>query len=345
MRPLHFRSVYNDRKTFVMITRQQLAQNRERCRAKAVGSLVGLAVGDALGDLGRNHEHRLRYGLVSELTDAGRSTDDTEFALLTARTILDNGGNLTSQAVVQSWQRYILDMGGVFERGGKPQYGAVANLRRGILPPLSGVDNVQNNDDGAAMRIAPVGILCAGQPARAAELARIEAEISHDRDGVWAAQAVAASVAVAMVDGSVEEIVHAGVAQLPSDSWMGRAMTRAMCICDEEKGVEAAWLRLHDELWTPVHSVSPEAIPQAFALFRLTKGDFQQGMFWGCNFGRDADTIGAVIGALSGALHGVEVIPAAWVERARRPAGVCLRFAAQEDCVEIAKQLAGCIQG
>jgi ADP-ribosylglycohydrolase len=301
---------------------------------------VGLAVGDALGDLGRNQEHRLRYGLATELTAAGKSTDDTEFALLTARTLLDSGGALTRAAVVQSWQRYILAMGGVFERGGKPQYGAVANLRRGILPPLSGSDNVQNNDDGAAMRIAPIGIICAGQPERAAELARIEAEISHDRDGVWAAQAVAASVAVAMVDGNVSEIIDAGVAQLPADSWMGRAMTRAMRVCDEAQTIEAAWLRLHDELWTPVHSVSPEAIPQAYAVFRLTAGNFQQGMFWGCNFGRDADTIGAVVGALAGALHGVGVIPPAWVEQVRKPAGVCLKFAAQEDVVEVAEQLA-----
>lgn len=323
-----------------MLTRQQLSQSPLLCRSKAVGCLVGLAVGDALGDLGRNHEHRLRYGIATELTATGKSTDDTEFALLTARTILDNQGNVTREAVVQSWQRYILDLGGVFERGGKPQYGAVANLRQGILPPLSGIDNVQNNDDGAAMRIAPIGIICAGQSGRAAELAQIEAEISHDRDGIWAAQAVAASVAVAMVNGSVEEIISAGIATLLADSWMGRAMARAMRICDEEGSIEKAWQRLHDDLWTPVHSVSPEAIPQAFAIFRLTKGDFQQGMFWGCNFGRDADTIGAVIGALSGALHGIEIIPAAWVERARKPAGVCLKFAAQEDCVTVAEQLA-----
>lgn len=327
-----------------MLTRYQLAQDQTQCRDKAVGCLLGLAVGDALGDLGRNHEHRLRYGLATDLTAAAKSTDDTEFALLTARTLLDCQGNLTSDAVVQSWHRYILDLGGVFERGGKPQYGAVANLRRGMLPPQSGIDNVQNDDDGAAMRIAPIGILCAGEPARAAALAKIEAQISHDRDGIWAAQAVAASVAVAMVDGTVKEIIQAGLDQIPQDSWLGRAMIRAMRICDEAPTIETAWERLHDELWTPVHSVSPEAIPQAYAVFRLTQGDFQQGMFWGCNFGRDADTIGAVIGALSGAKHGINVIPTPWVERVRKASGVCLKFAAQEDVVAVAEELAIYIQ-
>ena len=41
---------------------------------------VGLAVGDALGDLGRDDAHRQRYGIVTELYKGAKSTDDTEFA-------------------------------------------------------------------------------------------------------------------------------------------------------------------------------------------------------------------------------------------------------------------------
>ncbi len=246
--------------------------------------------------------------------------------------------------MLQSWRRRILDQGGVFDRGGKPLYGAVANLQRGLLPPLSGRDNVMNDDDGAAMRIAPIGIVCAGDPDRASALAAIEAEISHDQDGLWAAQAIAAAVAVAMVDGTPDEILAAARRPIPADSWLGRALTRADGICAAAGSVEAAWGPLHDDLWTPVHSVSPEAIPQALAIFRLTQGDFRRGMFWACNFGRDADTIGALVGALAGARHGLAVIPADWVERARRPAGVCLRFAAQEDGLALAEQLAELIR-
>ncbi len=212
------------------------------------------------------------------------------------------------------------------------------------MPPLSGKDNVLNYDDGAAMRIAPIGIVWAGEPERAAAMAEIEAQISHHADGIWAAQAVAASVAVAMVDGTTEEIIEAGLRQIPTNSWLGRAMTRAMSICDQEGTIENAWERLHSELWTPVHSVSPEAIPQTYAVFRLTDGDFRRGMFWGGNFGRDADTIGAVIGALAGARQGVSVIPKRWVEDVRHPGGVCLKFAAQEDILILARDLATLIQ-
>lgn len=306
---------------------------------RATACLLGLAVGDAFGDLGRSQEHRQRYGIVTSLAADARSTDDTEFAVLTAQTLIDCGGRLTDDAVVAAWRRYILGQGGMFERGGKPLYGAVANLERGLLPPYSGIDNVQNNDDGAAMRIAPVGILCAGDPQRAAVLAAIDAQISHAQDGIWAAQAVAASVAVALTGAGVDEIVAAGRALIPAKSWLGRAMARAMTICDEYPDIFDALEQLHVQLWTPMHSMAAEAIPQAYAIFRLTGGDFRLGMIWGGNFGRDADTICAVLGALSGALHGTSAIPPEWAARVDQPAGVCLRFAAHKSMRELARQL------
>lgn len=306
---------------------------------RATGCLLGLAVGDALGDLGRSDAYRQRYGIITTLYEGAKSTDDTEFAILTAQTLIDCRGNLTTEHLVASWKKYIIEQGGAKERGGKPLYGAIANLERGWLPPQTGLYNVQNNDDGAAMRIAPVGVICAGNPARAAELAAIDAQISHANDGIWGAQAVAASVAVALANATPEEIVAAGRAYIPEGSWLGYTMDHAMMLCREAKSIEEVWERLHTDFWTPVHSMVAEALPQAYAVFLLTGGDFRRGMFWAGNFGRDADTISAIVGALSGAMHGTAVIPPAWIEKVRRPTGVCLRFAAQRDIVEIAKQL------
>lgn len=306
---------------------------------RATGCLLGLAVGDAFGDLGRSEAYRQRYGIITSLYEGARSTDDTEFAVLTAQALLDCGGNLTVEAVVAAWQRYILAQGGMGERGGKPLYGAVVNLARGILPPRSGMDNVQNDDDGAAMRIAPIGIVCAGDPQRAAAMAAIDAQVSHARDGIWGAQAVAASVAAAMTGAPVSDIIAAGQAQIPAESWLGYTMARAMAICEESAGLFEALEQLHVQLWTPSHSMVAEALPQAYAIFRLTQGDFRDGMIWAGNFGRDADTITAVVGALSGALHGEGAIPVEWANKVDRPAGVCLKFAAESSMRTLARQL------
>jgi ADP-ribosylglycohydrolase len=326
-----------------MIQRSQLISNPKLKENKAAGCMIGLAIGDALGDLGRTQTYRQQYGIITNLFDEAKSTDDTEFGLLTARILIETGGKLTRKDVVKAWKKYILDEGGVQERGGQPLYGAVANLERGMTPPLSGHDNVGNYDDGAAMRIAPIGIICAGDPERAANLAEIDAEISHCADGIWAAQAIAASIAVAMVNGSTKEIIEAGFELIPKDSWLGRSIAHTQSLWKEKPTIEEAWENLHTDLWTPSHSVAPEAIPQIYAIIHYTNCDFRKGLFWAANFGRDADTITAVVGAISGARYGRDIVPRAWIEKVRQPAGVCLSFTANEDILTVSKQLADLI--
>jgi len=322
-----------------MKTRAEVIADRAGYESRAAGAFIGLAVGDAVGDLGRSQEHRNRYGLIVRLLDDGKSTDDTEFGVLTARALLDCRGDLTPQKAADAWRKYIIACGGAKKRAGRPLYGAIENLGRGMEPPLSGKYNVMNIDDGAAMRATPHGILRAGDPDGAAALARADACVSHDADGIWAAQALAASVAVAIAGGSVEEIVAAGWARFPAGSWIGSAMGIAMDICDRQSNIEEAYEDLHTKLWTPEHATSPEAIPQVYAIFRLTGGDPRRGLLWSANFGRDADTISGLVCSLDGAMHGLSAFPEAWIARLRKPSGTCLDFAAEEDIVTLAEEL------
>ncbi len=323
-----------------MKTRQELLADRGLYESRAAGALIGLAVGDAVGDLGRSQDYRARYGIVTRLYPEARSTDDTEFGALTARALLDCRGRLGPELAAAAWRKYIIDRGGAKKRAGRPLYGAIENLSRGVEPPLSGRHNVMNVDDGAAMRASPHGILWAGDPGRAAASAAADACVSHDADGIWAAEAVAASVAVAIAGGSVDEVVAAGRRRIPAGSWLGAAMDRAMAICDAMPDIELAYEDLHARLWTPEHATAPEAIPQVYAVYRLTGGDPRRGLLWSANFGRDADTISGLVCSFAGAMRGIEAWPADWVEHVRRPSGVCLEFAADEDLVELSRELA-----
>lgn len=322
------------------LSREQLLSKPEVLQQKAQGCLAALAVGDAMGDIGRSDEYRRRYGIVTNMYPGAASTDDTEFAVLTARTILDSRGEVTHESVSRAWRRYIVEAGGMRSRGGRPLYGAVQNLERGLEPPQSGIDNVLNNDDGAAMRTAAVGITFAGDLERAKNAARVEAEISHHKSGVWAAQAVAAAVAVAMVNGSPEEIEAAIFDCIPSDTWLQRSMEKAREICSGARSLREIWEPLHSEFYTLEHAVVEEALPQIYAITNMTRTDYAEGMFWAANFGRDADTIAAVVGAIAGAKHGLAVIPEHWVTATRKPSGTCLPFAANEDVVDLGSELA-----
>ena len=62
---------------------------------------------------------------------------------------------------------------------------------------------------------------------------------------------------------------------------------------------------------------SRETVPVALALFFLAAGDPRDAILFGANFGRDADTIASMAGALAGAFRGASALPAAWVEKVR----------------------------
>ena len=322
-----------------IMNRIELLDDRATYLARASGALIGLGVGDAVGDLGRSQEHRALYGLITRLLPEGKSTDDTEFGFLTARALIDAGGEITAHRVAESWRRYIIDNGGMKKRGGRPLYGAVRNIGMGIMPPHSGTDNTLNDDDGAAMRMAPIGIFAAGSPREAARLAAIDASVSHARDGIWAAQAVAVATAIALTGAPPEHVTATARTVIPSDSWLARSWDRAMALCDGATSIRKIWEDLHVRFRAAEHSASAEAIPQAFALYRMTGTSLDDALFWSANFGRDADTICAIVCSLVGAGQGLRVFPDEWIAQVRRADGVCLAFVEREDALVLAEEL------
>jgi hypothetical protein len=143
-----------------------------------------------------------------------------------------------------------------------------------------------------------------------------------------------------MTDASVDGIIATGRRYIPNDSWLGRWFDRAMQVVDDADGnLWKAWDPLHKELWATYRAANPEAVSEAYALFRLTQGDFQEGVIAAANFGRDADTLAALVGAWSGALHGAKAIPPKWIEQVRRPSGRCIAWTANLDIADVAKQL------
>ena len=323
-----------------MLSRNELLKNRDLLQDRARASLVGHAIGDSFGDIARSPDYHLQYGVTTDFTDKpAPGTDDTEFALMTAQTLIKAKGELTDADVLEAWNAHVVPLSEL-KRGGASEREAAANIRRGILPPLSGIYNSHYMSDGAAMRVTPIGIACAGDPERAMRLADVESRISHSRDGLWGAQAVAASIAVAMAGATVEEIYKTAVDATPADSWMRFAFMKAENVIEENPTFEEAWKPLHDALWTEYKSVSPEAIPAALAILKLTKGDFKRGIIYSGNYGRDADTISAIVGAISGAMNGMSSIPTAWIDKVRFTTGVCLPFTKGMDLYEVASDLA-----
>ncbi|MBQ4075896.1 MAG: ADP-ribosylglycohydrolase family protein [Clostridia bacterium] len=324
-----------------MITREDLRANPELLADKTRGALCGLAIGDSFGDAARKPDYQRDYGITTDFHRGDAwSTDDTEFALLVAETIIQAGGDFTSEDVEKMWKKHVV-VQDELRRGGVSEMDAAANLRKGLHAPISGMFGTHNHSDGAAMRCGPIGIYCAGDVEKAKELCRIDAEISHCRDGVWGAQMVAVAVALAMVDAPWEVIFEEVLKCAPEESWLYDRMKAAYKVVEENNyDVADTWMKLHDLLFCSYRAATPEAMPEAFGCLMLKHDTFKSGVLLASNFGRDADTIGAVVGCILGARYGAKAIPPYWLEHTRYPSGTCLQFTKGVDLFEKAERLA-----
>lgn len=127
----------------------------------------------------------------------------------------------------------------------------------------------------------------------------------------------------------------------PEGSWFREALLRADRIIEEAKGsIADAWMPLHNELFSTHRSTVAEALPEVFGCLRLESSSFKSGLLLAANFGRDADTIGAVAGAVLGARYGAKSIPERWLEKTRYPSGTCLKFTKGIDIFQYAQRIA-----
>ena len=192
----------------------------------------------------------------------------------------------------------------------------------------SGVGNIVNC--GAAMYMAPVGVVNAGDP-DAAYAEAIDIAGAHQSSyGREAAGVMAAAVAEAMRPGATPESVVQTALRLAHDGT--RAAIEAVCERARDythwegsfAGLRAAMAPYDTVADTyrdqglgarrpsRVHSI--EELPLALAFLLIAKGDYRDTVLGGVNYGRDADSIASMGGALAGALGGLGAIPADWRE-------------------------------
>lgn len=308
-------------------------------RDKARGCLLGLAAGDALGAPAENltpAQITERWGRLTEIEGGG--TDDTEYAIFAASLLVRHGHALTSDDVAAAYRAEIIPAAtGPMRGAGFSELGTVQALRRGLAPPLTGRVHFHGWSDGLAMRAAPYGIFCPGDPAEAARLVEQDGLVSGEGEGIIGGRAVAAAVAAAMTGAAPGEVVDAALDVIPADSWTARNIRRARAV--HTLGGEA----LHEAVvvrhypWT---DLAPEAVALALAAYLAGGGDVERSVTFGVSLGRDADTIGAIAGAISGAGQGESGVPERWAARIGPATGKCLPVVAGRHVLDVADELA-----
>ena len=331
---------------------------------RVAGVLYGTAYGDALGatiEKLTSTEIQEQYGYVTDIRNKwykeswppsernnrmrgnGIITDDTlmTMALLDVYLELnrhidayDMGNQFVKQVVYT--KRYIPEFGReatIQERLFYPeQYIFMRHVLANCEPREGGIGNMINC--GAAMYIAPIGIVNAGNPSAAYDEA-ILFGLGHQASyGLEAAAVLAACVAKGFQpDVTIYQIIETAIS-LAKDGTkaaiiaivkkakelQGQGDDRPLVIKEfhavlaefspmgEDVHRKVEKLGIPSNHYTPSRLFSIEELPMALGYLVLHEGDFDKAVQDGVNSGRDTDSIGVMVGVIAGAMYGEEMI-------------------------------------
>lgn len=275
------------------------------------GCLLGLACGDALGapleftsaaDIARQH------GFVREMLGGGRlglrvgqTTDDTQHMLCVLESYVECGGfdpHDIAERLLDWYRSGPVDVGNLtleacekllfgypFERAG---YEAWESVREGL-----------RLGNGSLVRAAPTGLLHFHDNVHLIGESRVISSITHyDERCKLACAALSLALAHLLlvgVDGLLDELLEFVE---PRNTVLGYNLRAIPTLGVAELRTTGYVLdTLQSALWAALYC-----------------DEFEEGLTLLVNRGDDADTVGAVAGALLGARFGVEAIPARWLD-------------------------------
>jgi ADP-ribosylglycohydrolase len=327
---------------------------------RITGALVGAAVGDALGgpvegyspdQILERHGGRV-HGIVGPWNgDAWRTarpiapyhkgdghvTDDTLMTHALVRVYAQVRDHLDAYAIadhlvpdLMTNPRWIPELEAKaipLQRIFLAEKWLVARLHYGHVDPReAGVGNIVNC--GAAMYMAPVGLVNAANPAGAYAEALDIAGAHQSSYGREAAGVFAAAVAAACAPGATPDSVVAACLSPAKDGT--RAAIEQVCeVASRHSDFESALVPMREAV-SPYDTVGPdyrspsldarrpsrtraiEELPVALGMLVVSGGDYCHAVLGSVNYGRDCDSIATMAGALAGALG--SPVPQNWAK-------------------------------
>ena len=309
---------------------------------RALGAFYGLALGDALGMPTQSFSRAqiiARFGQITGLVDApadqpiapnmpkGSITDDTEQAILVAQLLVDGNGDIDPSTLAQrliAWEA-VMQAKGSQDLLGPSTKRAIEMILAGHSPEESGRYGTTN---GAAMRIAPVGIAAdISQPDLFIKAVVQACQVTHNTSlGIASAAAVAAVISSGLNGKKLEHALNAGTEMAYIAEHHGH------WVAGGRIGPRIRWARhashecnpdnlgdlLYDVIGTSV--ASQESVVAAFALAqRVASGSLSSfnALCIAASIGGDTDTIAGILGAMLGACAGLEQWPQALIQQVK----------------------------
>lgn len=280
---------------------------------QAAGCLIGLACGDALGgpvegmDSG---EIAGRYGYLDQMVggghlglEPGETTDDTAQALALAESIVDAGGLDPDDVAMRlaSWYRFRPKGIGSHTTAVLDRIAALEDWEQASLEVQAA--NPSSAGNGSLMRCAPVALLDYGSMSTLIEDSRVSSRITHPHaECQWSC---------ALNNLVIAELLAGAQPQHAVDNALATCAHRGDVASNVLDRAKRAALSASENTLTPSGYVLDTLECSIWALLR--HDGFEDAVTAVVNLGGDADTNGAVTGALAGAAFGFDAIPERWL--------------------------------
>ena len=284
--------------------------------ARAQGCLLGQLAGDSLGSLvefqsSTTIAEQYPDG-VRDLSDggpwntiAGQPTDDSELALALARSIVAEGTYNPGAAIDAYASWYESDP---FDCGSTTSAALSAASRGGLdrdgrMRAVEAAASSTSQSNGSLMRVSPLGIFAAGSSVEEiAGWARADSRLTHPHPACQdACAALAVAIAHAIAHGEGPQAAYAAAREWARASARDRSVAGALDAAEDAPPADFQ----AQQGWVLV------ALQNAF--FRLLHApNLEEGVVATVMAGGDTDTNAAIAGALLGAVHGRDAVPARW---------------------------------
>lgn len=278
-------------------------------RDRYIGTLLGLACGDALGgpvEFLKRDVIAARFPTgVTEFTgggwldlDPGEVTDDTQQTLILAESLTANGLDLDRFAAgLIAWFRSNpKDIGNTTRIALEALAAGTAPLDAGAIA-LAARGEQGAAANGGVMRCAPVAMRFRREPNRLIRASLDSARVTHaEARAAWGTVAVNQAIVHLLNGGAIADAPSAAVVGIPNSEVRETVLDAAGRRRDEVRAGGFVLETIGASFWSLLNASSArEAVEMAVAL------------------GDDADSTGAVTGALAGAAYGASSLPETWV--------------------------------
>lgn len=284
-------------------------------REKFVGSLLGAALGDALGASWEGHRMATQREMeeLREVPGPLVYTDDTHMTIAVAESLVECGGangchmakRFVENYFTEPWRGYGPGPPRVFRliSDGEAWDTAATHIYPG-----------GSFGNGAAMRVAPVGLFYWKRTAGLRQAAETSSIITHCHPlGVEGALLQARAVAIAVAqkgDAPVDAaaFLHSLEGSIGEDIYRAKlgAVGRLLDHADDRRLVV-------NQLGHGIEAFN--SVPTALFSFLANHRDFASTVLYAISLGGDTDTIASMSGAVCGACLGVKALPREWLDK------------------------------